>query len=63
MSSVFFRIEAYNCSYGCPEYGLMGYTKIENLVQDCWDHYHTEHAEDFEDDTDVLTDESGSKNG
>ena len=49
MSSVFFRIEAYDGSYGCPVYGLMGYTNIDELVQDCWDHYHAEHAEVFDD--------------
>lgn len=50
MPSYYFKIEAYgNGNYGCPMFGLMGYTNINELIDDCWDYYHAEHAEDIED--------------
>jgi hypothetical protein len=37
MSSVFFKIEVYGiCNFGCPEFGLMGYNNINELLVDCW---------------------------
>ena len=36
MSSVYFRIEVYEDSVGCPELNLMGYSDINELLEDCW---------------------------
>ena len=47
MPSRYFRIEVYGKgNFGCPEFGLMGYTDINILIEDCWDYYHQEHSED-----------------
>ena len=42
MPSRYFSIEVYECSFGCPEYGLMGYSDIDELLLDCWDEYNKE---------------------
>lgn len=49
MSSVYFRIEVYGgANYGCPEFGLMGYNNISELIYDCWDYYHQLNSEEKE---------------
>ena len=40
MSSVLWRIEIYEGgSFGCPEFNLMGYGNIIDLLEDCHEHY------------------------
>lgn len=54
MSSVYFRIEVYGKHYGCPEFDLMGYHDINELLNDCWESYHAETAEDLPEIVKVL---------
>ena len=47
MSSIYFRIEIYGkSSYGCPEFDLMGYNNINELIEDCWDYYYQTYSEE-----------------
>ncbi len=39
MSSVLFRIEVYEHSFGCPDYNLMGYDNLVDIYHDCKKHY------------------------
>lgn len=42
MPSHRFKIEVYGImNYGCPDYDLMGYNDINELLNKCWNKYYS----------------------